>query len=64
MECVRTLCKSANVIARQETWLLPHGTQVLGDSAARGSRRWISRLECYEADLTEGQCDVNGAVRK
>lgn len=31
MECVKTLCKSADVIALQETWLLPYDINVLGD---------------------------------
>lgn len=31
MECVRGLCNRADVIALQETWLLPHDIPLLGD---------------------------------
>ncbi|KOB52115.1 reverse transcriptase, partial [Operophtera brumata] len=29
VECIRRLCKSADVIALQETWLLPHDLGML-----------------------------------
>lgn len=31
MNCVRSLCKSADIIALQETWLLPHELSYLED---------------------------------
>ncbi|RVE43379.1 hypothetical protein evm_011964 [Chilo suppressalis] len=31
MDCIRRLCQTADVIALQETWLLPHDIPSLGD---------------------------------
>lgn len=31
VNCVRSLCKTADIIALQETWLLPHDLTFLGD---------------------------------
>lgn len=30
VECVRKLCRSADIVALQETWLLPHDLAFLG----------------------------------
>lgn len=45
MECVRGLCKKADIIALQETWLLPHDIPLLGDIDEQFSATGVSAVD-------------------
>lgn len=51
MECIRYLCKSADVIALQETWLLPHDIPILGDVHDDFAYTGVSAVDTSEGVL-------------